>query len=162
MVSIDNWVSLSESTLVDVTESMIAEEALNRTIGAAHVARVSTVSALTASITHEVNQPLSAIITNANACLRMLSRDPPNIDGARETVRRTIRDGNRASDVIARLRALFSKKEFTLESVDLSQATREVLALSISDLQRNRVILRSELADDVPPVTGDCSSSRSS
>ena len=68
---------------------------------------------LTASIAHEVNQPLSGIITNASTCLRMLAADPPNVDGARETARRTIRDGNRASDVIARLRALFTKKELT-------------------------------------------------
>jgi signal transduction histidine kinase len=74
---------------------------------------------------------------------------------ARETARRTLRDGNRASDVITRLRALFSKKEFTLESLDLNEATREVIALSLSDLQRNRVILRSELAEDLPPVIGD-------
>ena len=66
--------------------------------------------ALTASIAHEVNQPLAGIITNASTCLRMLAADPPNIEGARETARRTIRDGNRAADVIARLRALFSKK----------------------------------------------------
>ena len=66
---------------------------------------------MTASIAHEVNQPLSGIITNASTCLRMLAADPPNIDGARETARRTIRDGNRASDVITRLRALFSKKD---------------------------------------------------
>ena len=72
-------------------------------------------SALTASIAHEVNQPLSGIITNAGTCLRMLAADPPDVDGARETARRTLRDGNRASDVITRLRALFSKKEFTLE-----------------------------------------------
>jgi signal transduction histidine kinase len=110
---------------------------------------------LTASITHEVNQPLSAIITNASTGLRMLDRDPPNIDGARETVRRTIRDGNRAADVITRLRALFSKKEFTLESVDLTEATRELIALSVSDLRRNRVIVHSELADDLPRVIGD-------
>jgi C4-dicarboxylate-specific signal transduction histidine kinase len=110
---------------------------------------------LTASITHEVNQPLAAIITNANTCLRMLNRDPPNLDGARETVRRTIRDGNRASDVIARLRALFSKREFTVETLDLTEATHEVIALSLSDLKRNRISLRSELVDDLPPVTGD-------
>ena len=113
------------------------------------------VSALTASIAHEVNQPLSGIITNAGTCLRMLAADPPDIDGARETARRTIRDGNRASDVITRLRALFSKKEFTLESLDLNEATREVIALSVSELQRNRVVLQSELADDLPNVTGD-------
>jgi len=110
---------------------------------------------LTASIAHEVNQPLSGIITNASTCLRMLDADPPNVDGARETATRIIRDGNRASDVIARLRALFRKKEFRLESTDLNDATREVIALSLSDLQRSRVILHSELADDLPAVTGD-------
>ena len=142
--------------LQDVTESMVAEEALNRARSElAHVARVTTLSALTASIAHEVNQPLSGIITNASTCLRMLDADPPDVDGARETARRTIRDGNRASDVITRLRALFSKKEFTLEPLDLNEATREVIALSLSELQRNRVIVQSELADDLPTVTGD-------
>jgi signal transduction histidine kinase len=112
-------------------------------------------SALTASIAHEVNQPLSGIITNAGTCLRMLDAAPPDIDGARETARRTIRDGNRASDVITRLRALFSKRELMLEPLDLNEATREVIALSSSDLQRNRIVLRSELADDLLIVTGD-------
>jgi signal transduction histidine kinase len=142
--------------LQDVTESMVAEEALNKARSElAHVARVATVSALTASIAHEINQPLSGIITNAGTCLRMLAADPPDVDGARETARRTIRDGNRASDVITRLRALFSKKEFTLESLDLNDATREVIALSLSELQRHRVIVQSELAEDLPKITGD-------
>ena len=142
--------------LQDVTESMVAEEALNRARSdLAHVARVTTLSTLTASIAHEVNQPLSGIITNAGTCLRMLDANPPNVEGARETARRTIRDGNRASDVITRLRALFSKKEFSLESVDLNEATREVITLSRSELQRNRVVLQSELADDLPNLTGD-------
>jgi PAS domain S-box-containing protein len=142
--------------LQDVTESMAAEEALNRARSElAHVARVTTLSTLTASIAHEVNQPLSGIITNASTCLRMLDADPPNVDGARETARRTIRDGNRAADVVGRLRALFSKKAFTLEPMDLNEATREVVALSLSDLQRNRVLLQSELADDLPRVAGD-------
>ena len=142
--------------LQDVTESKVAEEALNRARSElAHVARVTTLSTLTASIAHEVNQPLSGIITNAGTCLRMLDANPPNVDGARETARRTIRDGNRASEVITRLRALFSKKEFTLEPLDLNEATREVVALSLSELQRNRVIVQSELADDLPPITGD-------
>ena len=142
--------------LQDVTESKVAEEALDRARSElAHVARVTTLNALTASMAHEINQPLSGIITNASTCLRMLDADPPNLAGARETARRTIRDGNRASDVITRLRGLFSKKEFTPEPLDLSEATREVIALSLSDLQRNRVILRPELAEDLPPVMGD-------
>jgi C4-dicarboxylate-specific signal transduction histidine kinase len=142
--------------LQDVTESMVAEEALNRARSElAHVARVTALSALTASIAHEVNQPLSGIITNASTGLRMLDADPPNVEGARETVRRTIRDGNRASDVITRLRALFSRKELTLELLDLNDATREVIALSLSELQQNRVVLHLKLDDDLPTVTGD-------
>jgi PAS domain S-box-containing protein len=137
-------------------ERRLSEETLSKVRSElAHVARVQSLGVLTASIAHEVNQPLSGIITNASTCLRMLAADPPNVEGARETARRTIRDGNRASDVITRLRALFAKKDTTTESVDLNEATREVIALSLSELQRNRVILRPELADDLPPVTGD-------
>ena len=131
----------------DVTQRRRAEIALDKVRSElAHVARVTTLGALTASIAHEVNQPLSGIITNASTCLRMLATDPPNVDGARETARRTIRDGNRASDVITRLRALFGKKDATTEPVDLNDAAREVIALSLSELQRSRVILRPELA----------------
>jgi PAS domain S-box-containing protein len=140
----------------DVTETRLSEEALDKARSdLAHVARVTSLGALTASIAHEVNQPLSGIMTNASTCQRMLSGDPPNVDGARETARRTIRDANRASDVIARLRALFAKNSATTELVDLNQATREVIALSLNELQRSRVILRAELADDLPLVTGD-------
>jgi PAS domain S-box-containing protein len=140
----------------DVTQRRFSEEALAKARSElAHVARVMSLGAFTASIAHEVNQPLSGIITNANTCLRMLAADPPNVDGARETARRTIRDGDRAAAVIARLRALFSKKNATIETVDLNEVTREVIALSLSELQRNRVILRSELADNLPPVAGD-------
>jgi len=140
----------------DVTDSKVAEEALNRARSElAHVSRVTTLNALTASITHEINQPLASLVTNASICLRRLNAEPPNVDGASETVQRTIRDANRATDVITRLRALFSKKEFRLEPLDLNEVTREVLALSLNDLQRNEVILRSELAADIPPVIGD-------
>jgi len=140
----------------DATEHRLSEEALAKVSSElAHVTRVSSLGALTASIAHEINQPLSGIVTNASTCLRMLAADPANVDGARETARRTIRDANRASDVITRLRALCSKKETTIESLDLNEAIREVIALSLSELQRNRVILRTELADDLPLVTGD-------
>jgi PAS domain S-box-containing protein len=140
----------------DVTERRLSEEVLGKVRSElAHMTRVTSLGALTASIAHEVNQPLAGIVTNASTCLRMLSTDPPNVDGARETARRTIRDGNRASEVITRLRALFSKKDTTTEPVDLSEATREVIALSLNDLKRAGVILRAELADDLPPVTGD-------
>src|SRR6202521_446535 len=144
------------ASVQDVTARRLAEEARDKARSElAHVARVMTLGMLTASIAHELNQPLSGIVTNASTCLRMLAADPPNVDGARETARRTIRDGNRASEVITRLRALFSKKEATIESVDLNEATREVIALSLSELQRNRVILRTELASDLPVVKSD-------
>jgi PAS domain S-box-containing protein len=111
--------------LQDVTASKLAEEALDKARSElAHVARVTMLNTLTGSIAHEINQPLSGIITNASTCLRMLNGEPPNVDGARETARRTIRDGNRASEVITRLRALYSKKEFTPELLDLNEATR--------------------------------------
>ena len=142
--------------LRDLTEQRQSEESLGKArFELAHVARVASLGTLAASIAHEVNQPLSGIITNAGTCLRMLAADPPNVDGARETAQRTIRDGNRAAKVIARLRALFAHHVATTESVDLNEATREVIALSASELQRSRVILRTELADDVPPVQGD-------
>jgi len=142
--------------VTDIDDRKKAEEALNEARSElAHVARVTTLNALTASIAHEINQPLASLITNASTCLRRLNADPPNVQGARETVIRVIRDGNRASDVITRLRTLYTKKEFTSEPLDLNAATREVIALSLSDLQRNRVILQSQLADDLPPVSGD-------
>jgi C4-dicarboxylate-specific signal transduction histidine kinase len=134
----------------------MSEEALAKARSElAKVARVTSLGVLTASIAHEVNQPLSGIITNASTCLRMLDANPPNVEGARETARRTIRDGNRASDVIRRLRALYSEEEFRLELLDLNEVTREVIALSLSDLHRNSVALQSELADDLPTITGD-------
>jgi len=140
----------------DVTERRLSEATLSKIRSdLAHVARVTSLGVLTASIAHEVNQPLSGIITNAGTCLRMLNADPPNVDGARETALRAIRDGNRASDVVARLRALFAKKAAAAESVDLNEATREVVALSLSELQTNRVIVREDLAEDLPPVAGD-------
>ncbi|HEU4934157.1 MAG TPA: ATP-binding protein [Pyrinomonadaceae bacterium] len=140
----------------DVTDRRLSEEALGKARSElAHVARVMSLGALTASIAHEVNQPLSGIITNASTCMRMLEADPPNIDGVRETVRRTIRDGHRAADVITRLRALFGGQEALTEQVDLNETTREVIALSLSEFQANRVILRVELANDLPAVLGD-------
>ena len=142
--------------LTDVDDRKRAEEDLrNAQSELARVMQVMTMGQLTASIAHEVNQPLSGIITNASTCLRMLDANPPNLEGARETARRTIRDGHRASDVITRLRTLYSKKEPALESMDLSEAAREVTALSAAELQRNGVTLRHEFADDLPPALGD-------
>lgn len=120
-----------------------------------HLARVASLGVLTAAITHEVNQPLSGILTNADTCLRILAAKSPDLQRARETAQRTIRDCNRASDVIARLRLLFSKRDATWEAVDLGVAACEVLALAEFELRRNRILVRVELARDLPRVAGD-------
>ncbi|HUA15840.1 MAG TPA: ATP-binding protein [Verrucomicrobiae bacterium] len=140
----------------DVTQRRFSEDALAKARSElANVARATSLGVLTASVAHEVNQPLSGIITNASTCLRMLDSNPPNLEGARETARRTIRDGRRASDVITRLRTLYSKKDPTLEAMDLNEAAREVLTLSSAEIQKNGVTLRQEFADGLPPALGD-------
>jgi PAS domain S-box-containing protein len=143
----------------DITETKRLQDQQRRyheiQLELAHANRVATIGQLSASIAHELNQPLTGIITNCGTGMRMLASDPANLDGAREAVRRAMRDGKRASDVIARLRALFDKKRPASESVDLNDATREVIALSLGELQKSRVSMRTELADDLPPVTAD-------
>jgi C4-dicarboxylate-specific signal transduction histidine kinase len=144
------------AAIQDVTARRLSEESRDKARSElAHVARVMSLGTLAASIAHEINQPLSGILTNASTCQRMLAAAPPNIDGALETARRTIRDANRASEVITRLRALFSRKEIAAESVDLNEATREVIALSLNGLQRDQVVVQAELAEHLPLVRGD-------
>lgn len=143
----------------DLTESRRFQDEQRRyhemQLELAHANRIATIGQLSASIAHEVTQPLTGIITNCSACLRMLAGDAPNLDGARATVQRTMRDANRASEVLARLRALYGKREATAEVVDLNEAIREVIALSLGELKKGCVIVRTELADDLPLVTGD-------
>ena len=140
----------------DVTDRKVAEEALNKARAElAHVARAATFSALTASIAHEVNQPLTSLVTNASTCVRMLAADPPNLELARTTAQRTIRDANRASEVISRLRAMFARKQPAMEPVDLNQAAGEVLALSAGELQGAGVVVRTDFAEALPVVLGD-------
>jgi two-component system, LuxR family, sensor kinase FixL len=140
----------------DVTERKRAEEALRKAqTELAHVTRVMTLGELTASIAHEINQPLSGILTNASACRRWLAGATPNLDEAREAVGRILRDGNRASDVITRIRALVRKTDEEKERLDMNHAIQEVAALAQGEVRRSRVALRMELAADVPPVLGD-------
>jgi len=110
---------------------------------------------LAAAIAHEVNQPLSGITTNASTCLRMLSAGVPNLDGARETARRTLRDANRALEIINRLFALFTQTTIATEPVDVNGAVVDALALSHCELDAGRVSVRCMLADHLPRVTGD-------
>jgi signal transduction histidine kinase/CheY-like chemotaxis protein len=149
--------------VTDITERKRAEEELHQKgvslreaqAELAHVSRVTTVGEMAASIAHEVNQPLAGIVTNANAGLRWLAGELPNINEAREAIRRIIRDGNRAGDVIARMRALFEKARTVKECLDINEAIEEVVILTQSEARRNRVALRLELAAELPPVMGD-------
>lgn len=120
-----------------------------------HVTRVMTIGELTASIAHEVNQPLAAIVTNGNACLRWLGGATPNLSEARQAVQRIIKDSYRASEVIARIRTLVKKAPPRNDLVDLNEVIVEVLALAQSEARRNRVSLRRQLKDDLPQVRGD-------
>ena len=121
----------------------------------AHVSRVTTVGEFAASIAHEVNQPLTGILTNANAALRWLARSSPNLAEAQHAISRIIRDGNRAGDVISHIRALFKKAPAAKEPVDINLVIREVLTLTQSELQKNRVSLRTQFAVDLPTAIGD-------
>jgi C4-dicarboxylate-specific signal transduction histidine kinase len=140
----------------DISEKKRSEEELRHSQAElARMMRVVTIGQLTASIAHEVSQPLAGIIMNASTCFRMLKGDAPNLDGARETAQRTIRDANRASEVISRLRTLFSKKQIDVEPIDLNEAAREVIALLSGELERNNVILKHEFSEYLPKVHGD-------
>ena len=140
----------------DITERKQAEAALREAqTELAHVTRVTTMGELAASIAHEVNQPLAAVVTNANACLRWLAGGTPNLEEAREAVERIIRDGKRAGGVIGRIRALVKKNGTEQASLDINEAVQEVVGLIQSEIQKNGVVLRMQLAADVLPVLGD-------
>jgi signal transduction histidine kinase len=114
-----------------------------------------TVGELTASIAHEVNQPLAAIVTNGNATLRWLGGSQPNLGEARLAVQRIIKDSYRASDVISRVRSLVRKAPPRQDAVDLNEIIIEVLALAENEARRNRVSLKQDLPDGLPHVLGD-------
>jgi PAS domain S-box-containing protein len=142
--------------VTDVTESKEAQDAL-RTSQAelAHISRVMTMGELAASIAHEVTQPLAGIVANGNACIRWLAGACPNLEEARDAAQRIVRDGKRAAEVLARIRALTRKAAPEMERLDLNDTIKEVVALAQGELRKNRVALRTELLDDLPPVFGD-------
>lgn len=117
--------------------------------------RMASIGQLSASVAHELNQPLAGIVANASVCVRRLGVDPPDVPGAMEPARRLIRDAHRASEVIKHLRALFAKAETVSEWVDVNEAAREIVALSSTALHNERVDLRCEFEEDLPPVKGD-------
>ncbi len=121
----------------------------------AHVTRVTTMGELTASIAHEINQPLGALVTNGQVCLRLLNREPPDIGKLREVAERMISDSMRASEVVTRIRALLKRKDSERAVLSLNEIIREVIALTITELNKSEIHLQTALAADLPQVVGD-------
>ncbi len=142
--------------LTDITERKHAEEALRQAqADLAHVSRVTTMGELTASLAHEVNQPITAAVTDANACLRWLTRDSPDVEEARAAAARIVKDAMRAADIVSRIRLLFKKSTPPRELVDLNEVIREMVVLLRGEATRYSVSIRTELAPDPPLVMGD-------
>jgi C4-dicarboxylate-specific signal transduction histidine kinase len=141
----------------NLTEHMQASEALQQAQAElAHVTRVTTLGEMAASIAHEVNQPLAAIVTNGEICLRLLGRDVPDLDELRAAVHGMISDGRRASEVIRRLRALAKKTDITPRVwLNLNDVVDEVIPLVQREVLNYRITLRFDLAPALPPVLGD-------
>ena len=150
-----------EGTLVsgavrDVTERTRAEEALRQAkADLAHISRVTTMGELTASVAHEVNQPITAAITDANTCIRWLTRDQPNLEEARAAAMRVVKDATRASEIISRVRLLYNKGTSEQELFDVNEIIGEMIFLLRSEAIRYNVSVRTELAADLPQVMGD-------
>jgi PAS domain S-box-containing protein len=140
----------------DITERKRAEDSLLKTQAElAHVTRLTTLGELTASIAHEVNQPLAAIVTNSNASLRWLASEPPNLDKSRQAIGRIIKDGNRASEIISRIRGLVKNAPPRKDWVDVNEIIVEVIGLALNEADRNQIFLKSHLSSELPLVLGD-------
>ncbi|HWZ50954.1 MAG TPA: PAS domain-containing protein [Granulicella sp.] len=146
-------------TMMDVTERKQAERAREALRLAqadlARISRVTTMGELSASLAHEVSQPISATVINAHACLSWLARDPPNLEEARAAAMRIAKDGKRAGDIISRIRQLFRKDPSQREFVDVNEIIREMIVLLRGEATQNNVFVVTELATDLPQVMGD-------
>jgi C4-dicarboxylate-specific signal transduction histidine kinase len=139
-----------------VSKRKRADEALHQTRAAlAHIHRVTTMGELAASITHEVNQPLAGMVTNAGAGLRWLARQPPDVEEARQALGRIISDGERARDVIGRIRALIKKEPPRKDALEVNEAIVEVIALTRGEVMKNNVAVQTQLAEGLPRIPGD-------
>jgi signal transduction histidine kinase len=143
-------------TIMEVTERKQAEEALRKAqADLAHAARIATLGELTATIAHEVNQPLAGVVSSGNACLRWLASEPPNIENARQSANRIVRDAHRASEVIGRVRSLAKKAPPEKEWLDINEAVLETLGLARMEAVQNRASLRTRLSDEIQSVWAD-------
>jgi PAS domain S-box-containing protein len=142
--------------VMDITERKCSQDALDRArLDLAHVSRVSTLGQMAASIAHEINQPLAGIVINGNASLRWLAGESPNLSEAREATSRIVRDGQRAGDVITRLRSLFRREGSPKERLSLSEVVQEVIAITRGEVQKGGATIRTDMAEDLTLVMGD-------
>jgi C4-dicarboxylate-specific signal transduction histidine kinase len=147
---------LAFASVASLFERKRAEEALRQAqANLAHVSRVMSLGELTASISHEVNQPLAAIVTNGQVCLRLLALETPRPDEMRAVLERIVRDANRASEVIQRIRALAKRSDPQMVSLDINEVIREAILLMQREVLSQGASLRTELASALPPVLGD-------
>ena len=143
-------------TVIDVTEAKRAQDALRATQSKLErITRLTTMHAATASIAHEVNQPLAAIVANGNAALRWLRRTPPDVAEAATNVNRIISDGHRASQVVTSVRTMFKKDEHAKVRLNINEVIEEVLTLLCSELNNRRVSVRTELSQELPRISAD-------
>ena len=143
-------------SIMDVSAAKRAEQKLRHAQAElAHISRVTTLGELTASIAHEINQPLAAVVSNAEAASRWLAAEPPNPDKARDILGDIVKDGMRASDIIHRIRAIIKKAPTRMAEVDINDAVLDVITLTRSELQRQGVSLQTELTTGLPPIEGD-------
>jgi NO-binding membrane sensor protein with MHYT domain len=149
-------VILAVASVASLFERKRAEETVGQAqADLARVNRVNTMAELTASLAHEVNQPISAAVTNADACLRWLDGDTPNLEEARAAAMEIVKDGTRAADIIARIRLLFKKGTAPRELLDVNEVIREMIVLLHSEVARYSISVRTELAGDLPQVMAD-------
>jgi C4-dicarboxylate-specific signal transduction histidine kinase len=133
-----------------------SEEALRQAHAElAHANRVTTMGELTASLAHEVNQPIAAAVTDANTCLRWLTRDHPEVEEAREAAMRMAKDATRAAEIISKVRQVFKKGAQQRELVDVNEIIREMIVILRKELSRQSIVVRTELAADLPKLVGD-------
>ena len=143
-------------TTTDIDDQKRTEEALRQAQGdLARINRVTIMGELAASLAHELSQPISGAMTNANTCLRKLGRDAPDIDGVRTAVIRIARDAQRATEIIGRIRAQFKKGALNREVIDVNEINRETVALLRDEAARYNISMRTVLAADPPEIVGD-------